>query len=321
MGESIFDQIREWCEQVADRSRFVRIRPERIEPYVGTLLTKTPAPAELDPAHHHVGRGPDTVAFILMLDAVNFGSGYFPHLKKRPGMSGYFTVASSLNDYFLRNGPPPPERLATWSAADCCDIFGQERENETAFELMSLFAAALNDLGRLLEDRFEGQYARLVEEAEESAEGLVRILASMPYYRDVQRYGDLDVPFYKRGQLTAADLSLALHGRGLGRFRDLEQLTIFADNLVPHVLRLDGILKYDPGLLARIDREELIEAGSAEEIEIRACAVAAVERIRAEVARRGSDLTSMELDYRLWNRGQGASYKARPRHRCRCVFY
>jgi hypothetical protein len=28
-----------------------------------------------------------------------------------------------------------------------------------------------------------------------------------------------------------------------------------------------------------------------------------------------------QLDYVLWNRGQAAQYKARPRHRTRTVFY
>ena len=37
---------------------------------------------------------------MLVLDSINFGSGWFPTLRKRPGMSGYFTVASSL-DRFL----------------------------------------------------------------------------------------------------------------------------------------------------------------------------------------------------------------------------
>ena len=60
---------------------------------------------------------------------------------------------------------------------------------------------------------------------------------------------------------------------------------MFADNLVPHVLRLDGILRFDPELVARIDREELIEHGSAEEVEIRACAVHAVELLVAAVRR------------------------------------
>ena len=50
--------------------------------------------------------------------------------------------------------------------------------------------------------------------------------------------------YYERAQLAAADLSLAFDGRGLGRFDDLQNLTIFADNLVPHVLRVDNILIY-----------------------------------------------------------------------------
>ena len=58
---------------------------------------------------------------------------------------------------------------------------------------------------------------------------------------------------------------------------------MFADNLVPHVLRLDGVLWFDPELVARIERGELIEHGSPEEVEIRACAVHAVELIVAAV--------------------------------------
>ena len=60
---------------------------------------------------------------------------------------------------------------------------------------------------------------------------------------------------------------------------------MFADNLVPHVLRLDGILVFDPELVGRIERDELIEPDSPEEIEIRAGAVHAVELIVAATAR------------------------------------
>ena len=102
---------------------------------------------------------------------------------------------------------------------------------------------------------------------------------------------------------------------------DLDRLTIFADNLVPHVLRLDGVLEYDPQLVARIEREELIPAGSPEELEIRACALHAVELL-TEALRQGSEpVSAMQLDYVLWNRGQEAAYKARPRHRTRTVYY
>ena len=143
----------------------------------------------------------------------------------------------------------------------------------------------------------------------------------MIFFRDVQRYGDLEVPFYKRAQLAAADLSLAFDGESLGRFNDLDQLTIFADNLVPHVLRIDGVLRYDDSLLRRIEAGELIPCGSREEIEIRASAVHSAELICHALASKGTKARSIDIDYLLWNRGQQPEYKAHPRHRTRTVFY
>ena len=74
-------------------------------------------------------------------------------------------------------------------------------------------------------------------------------------------------------------------------------------------------------LLQRIEREELIPAGSAEEIEIRACGVHAAELIVERLHSRAPDVRATDLDHLLWMRGSGAGYKARPRHRTRCAFY
>jgi hypothetical protein len=82
-------------------------------------------------------------------------------------------------------------------------------------------------------------------------------------------------------------------------------------------LRTDGVLRFDPGLIERIERGELIEHGSPEEVEIRACALHAVELIVAE--RPGT--RSSDVDRLLWNRGQESRYKASPRHRSRCTAY
>jgi hypothetical protein len=247
---------------------------------------------------------------VLTLDAINFGSGYFPKLQKRPGLSGYFTVAAGLKDCYEQCGQLSAEQLQALTALECARIFGQtEAEDPAVAELMGLFSRALNDLGTYVTDRFGGSFRALVDAAEGSAERLVGILAEMPFYRDVG--------FYKRAQLTAADLSIA----GVARFGDLDRLTIFADNLVPHVLRVDGILGYDPRLLERIEREELIAPGSTEELEIRASALHAVELIGMTLRRAGRSVTSMQLDYLLWNRGQLPAYKAVNRHRTRTVFY
>jgi hypothetical protein len=275
----------------------------------------------LDREHHFVGQPDETVAFVLTLDAINFGSGYFPYLRKRRGLSGYFTIATSLTERFRERGPFTAEQLVGLTEAACAELFGQDLEVEPVRELMGLFATALNDLGGYLLTSFDGRFVGLVEAADSSAERLARLLVEMPFFRDVAAYGELEAAFYKRAQLTPADLALSLGGHPYGAFYDLDRLTIFADNLVPHVLRVDGVLRYDDGLAARIDAGEPIVAGSREEVEIRATAVQAVELMVEILSEVDQPVSAHQLDYLLWNRGQLAWYKSRPRHRARSVYY
>jgi hypothetical protein len=322
MKMSITDRVRAACATVAARARFVRVAEERIPAYAAALPLERIMRPEHDAATHYLGHGGATAAFFLTLDAINFGSGYFPHLRKRPGMSGYFTIAASLNDYYQANGPLAPADLARITAEQCAAIFGQDLASAPIRELMEHFATALRDLGRYVGDQCGGSFTALIAAAGGSAERLVELLIQMPYFADVAAYGDLEVPFYKRAQIAASDLWIAFDGRGPGFFADMDRLTIFADNLVPHVLRVDGVLLYDPALAARIDAEQPIPAGAPEEVELRACAVHAVELMVAALRAEGHTVNAMRLDNLLWSRGQAPAYKqAHPRHRTRSVFY
>jgi hypothetical protein len=317
----VLDRIREAAGLVSRRARSVRIDGGRLRVLAAELAAAPPQPSHLDPAHQDLGSAEATLAYVITLDAINFGSGFFPHLAKRPGLSGYFTLATALRERFERKGPWGAEELQGLRAADCAEAFGQDLRVAEAAELMGLVARALADLGAFLASGYGGRFAGPIEEAGGSAARLVGILARMPFYRDVARYEELAVPFYKRAQLTAADLAAAFRGEGPGRFHDLDRLTLFADNLVPHVLRREGVLAYADALARRIDAGELIASGSPEEVEIRACAVHAVERCVEEIARRGARATAQALDYALWNRGQRPEFKAHPRHRTRSVYY
>lgn len=322
MESNVFELVRESCKTVAEQSVHVQIDYSGLATYAKALPLKRIRSPQLDPGCHYLGHGEGTAAFFITLDTINFGSGYFPHLNKRPGMSGYFTVAASLNDYYQAHGPIAAEKLAVLRAEDCSQIFGQSPDNEPVSELMRLFAKALNNLGSHLLRHFKGSFANMIEAAAASAEVFVKILVPIPFFNDVELYQGIDVHFYKRAQLTAADLSIAFGDQGLGRFHDLHLLTMFADNLVPHVLRIDRILVYEESLAARIDAGDLILAGSREEVEIRACAVHAVELLVQELRQSGQDVKAMDLDYLLWNRGQEPHYKSiKPRHRTRTVFY
>src|SRR5439155_22529432 len=168
-------------------------------------------------------------------NAINFGSGWHPHLTKLHGCSGSVTIMTLLRQRFDDAGPFSAEELIGLTPQDSARLFGQ-RLRPPVDELMALFAQSVNDLGRFLLERFGGSFEALVAAAGSSAARLVELLQEMPMYRDVATYRGRPVPFLKRAQLTASDL---------GCFDDLDRLTLFADNLVPHVLRLDGVLVFD----------------------------------------------------------------------------
>ena len=321
MEVNLLDNVRTTCRAVAEKASHVRINEEIISAYARSLPLQNAFSPELDSQSHYLDHGEGTLAFMLTLDSINFGSGYFPHLQKRSGMSGYFTVASCLNDYFEDHGPVSAHQLERMTMAECAKMFSQDLNNPPVNELMQHFSKALNDLGRYLLENFDGRFDYLVAAANASVDRFIELLIKMPYYNDVEFYENVKVAFYKRAQLAAADLALAFDSAGWGHFNDLDRLTIFADNLVPHVLRVDNILTYEKRLLDRINAGKLIPSGSPEEVEIRACAVHAVERLKKELLEAGHRITSCGLDYLLWNRGQQPHYKAKPRHRTRTVFY
>lgn len=286
------DEVRAACARIAESARWVSIDPAELE------HVEPGPPPVMDPGPHYLEGSPEDVAtFLLAVDAVNFGSGWFPTLRKRAGLSGYYTVTWAIADRFRADGAWTTAELRAMRTDEIADTLGQSRDHE----LMALYAQALRSLGTFLGDR--GALA-VVRDARGSAQRLAAMLANgMALFAD---HG-----FYKRAQIVPADLALA----GVASFGDLDRLTIFADNLLPHVLRCDGVLHYDVELAAQIDAGRLLPSGP-QEREIRACAVHACELVAARLG-----ATAHELDHWLWNRGQAPAYKARPRHRTRTVYY
>lgn len=297
MALSLPDEVRESCARIAAGARSVTIDLEALE-----ALDAGPAPAA-DPERHLLDAAPqDVAAYFLTLDTINFGSGWFPTLRKRTdhrgnAVSGYFTVAWSVADRFRAAGPWSNAELRTMRTEEIADTLGQPRDHE----LMALYAQALRDLGRFL----DGRHALdLAAASGGSAAAFARMLAGGMALYD-------DRGFWKRAQIAPSNLALA----GVAQFTDLDRLTIFADNLVPHVLRCAGVLVYAPGLAAHIDAGRPLRPGP-QEREIRACAVHACELLS-----RRTGIAPRDLDVRLWTRGQDPEIKARPRHRCRSVAY
>ena len=270
------DEVRAHCAKIAASARHVRIDLEAEFEFGGI--------AGLSHELHFLDGPPEEVArYVFILDAINFGSGWFPELQTTTD-----ALTARLTAHARAEGP--------WRALGTLDAreVGAVLALDPAHRLTQLYARALNQLGAWLAHNPIGA----------TASDLARRLTQMPFFQDTG--------FYKRAQITAHDLHLA----GVARFPDVERLTIFADNLVPHVLRLDGVLRYDDELARMVDAEVELPQGGRHEVEIRACAVHACEQL----ARRAG-VAPATLDNWLWNRGRHPPYSERPAHITRTVFY
>src|SRR6266851_929717 len=216
--------------------------------------------------------------------------------------------------------------LSTMSREDLAYIFrGVQSADGAAEEMIPLFEQRLehvHEVGRVLLERYDGQFAHAVKQAEGSAVKLTLLLAQdFSSFRDVARYRGREVRFFKRAQICVADLHGAFSGRYWGTFSDLDKLTIFADYKLPQVLRHYGLLEYQHSLAERVDKQELLAAGGEAEVELRAATIWACELLRREMSDvAGRVITAVEIDQLLWYLGQNAS-DMRPYHRTRTIYY
>src|SRR5579863_2494966 len=249
-----------------------------------------------------------TVNWIVVLDAMNF---CFWAEKNQPRwtieyhgetLNGYLAEAAALTRAVEEEIPLwDAHYLSNMTEKDLAHIF---RGSQT-IPLFEQRLQNVQEVGRVLLERFDGQFTRAIEQVEGNAVKLALLLATcFPSFNDVTRYRNHIVRFYKRAQICVADIRGAFDGEGWGAFSDFDQLTAFADYKVPQVLRHSGILEYHPALAERIDNQELLTAGSEEEIELRAATIWGCELLRREMAHQGGVLTASEVDLRLWLLGQ-----------------
>src|SRR5688572_14121958 len=135
-GMGFCDDIRRACARVAADARHVRVVEEAVPAYARTLPAASPPAPDLAPG----AADEDRAAFGLQLNAVNFGSGWFPTLTKPPGLSGFRTVEAGLK----ARGPWTAEQLTQVDAAEAAATFGGQ---DPEHELMARFAPALREPG------------------------------------------------------------------------------------------------------------------------------------------------------------------------------
>lgn len=273
--------------------------------------------------HFHDGTE-RTVNWILALDAINFcfwaekDQARWSIEYQGETLNGYLAEAAALKRAVEENIPLwDAAYLSTISQEELAHIF----RGEQSIPLLEQRLNNLREVGRVLLEKYNGQFINAIEQTGRNAVKLVLLLAhDFPSFNDVALYRNHLVRFFKRAQICVADLHGSFQGKSWGTFSNFDELTAFADYKLPQVLRHFGILEYHPSLAERIDNQQLLEAGSEEEVEIRAATIWACELLRREMLRHDCPVTAAEIDLRLWLLGQNSS-DMRPYHRTRTIYY
>jgi len=169
----------------------------------------------------------------------------------------------------------------------------------------------LTQVGERLTDRYDGRFADLVDAAEPrlyaDGDGIVdRLVSHFPSFQDssvvtLDDGSPLEVMFWKRAQLAVGMAYGRFHNQEWFRIEDPGAFTLFVDYNLPNVLRELGVLEYSNHLAELVDSRTMIEAGSREEVELRAATVyAADELIDRLIACRNSPVYAPHLDYKLF---------------------
>ncbi len=310
------------CLKLSEASELVRIDKMRLAEFAGSLVSALPGDMRHTP-HHFIGDAETTAAYFIVLDTLNFGSGYFEHLAPYNGETGYYAVATALRDWFVRDGVPAPSILKTMTPERIGEILGQPRIPELV-QLMDWFARALRELGQFTDKSLDGRFQSLLTLSGHDASDMVDLLCQMPMFQDVAEAGGESIHLLKRAQICVQDIAIAASEDGLSalNIHGLEHLTVFADNMLPFILEAEGVLVYDSKLAQRIQAGEYLGMSSRAELELRANSITACELLRQNLKGKGISTTAREIDFALWNIGDRQSAASPKRlHVCRSWFY
>ena len=166
----------------------------------------------------------------------------------------------------------------------------------------------LNQVGQILVEEYKGDWLNFVKSGPkklyQNGEGLIeRLVSQFERFRDTSIYLGEKVHFLKLAQLAF----WGIH-RELGKYddfyiEDMENMTAFADYIVPVALEKMKIITYSEKLKNKIEQGVLIESDSIEEIEIRAATLFVTAQLTEEINKLRLDdekIIIPQLDFKLW---------------------
>lgn len=166
----------------------------------------------------------------------------------------------------------------------------------------------LNQVGQILVEEYKGDWLNFVKSGPkklyQNGEGLIeRLVSQFERFRDTSIYLGEEVHFLKLAQLAFWGIHRELGKYGDFYIEDMENMTAFADYIVPVALEKMKIITYSEKLKNKIEQGVLIESDSIEEIEIRAATLFVTAQLTEEINKlklEEEKIIIPQLDFKLW---------------------
>ena len=306
--------------EVAAQSQLVAINQLAVQEIARRLVREELVLSPWERERHFFDGTYRTVHYLLVLHALSFclWSPDWTVEYKGKTCSGYWALVVSLRRAF-------GDGVAIWNAKGLARMSEVELSHllrgKSQAPHLEERVDVLREMGSILQVRYAGDFTTGIKEAGGSALALVEQMAeAFPFFRDEGVYQRRTVRFHQAAQSFVASLHWAFGAARWGRFKDLHSLTALADHRLPQVLRGLDVLRYSTDLARAVDGRMPLPAGSPGEMEIRACAVWAVELLRREMEKLGHSALPVALGRHLSGLA-GRLPSLRPHHLCATTSY
>ena len=183
----------------------------------------------------------------------------------------------------------------------------------------------LNNVGDTLVTKYGGDWMNFIEDGPKklyaNGKGLVdRLVRDFKRFDDHSIFENEKVYFLKLAQLAFWGIHRELSKRYF-YIEDMENMTAFADYIIPVALESFGIIKYTYELKEKIDSGILIDKDSIEEIEIRATSIYVTAKLTELInnyKKEEEKIIIPQLDFKIWTDFHADE---RPHHLTKTIMY
>ena len=183
----------------------------------------------------------------------------------------------------------------------------------------------LNNVGDTLVTKYDGDWINFIDDGPkklyDNGEGLVeRLVRDFKRFDDHSIFENEKVYFLKLAQLAFWGIHREL-SKSYFFIEDMENMTAFADYIIPVALESFGIVKYSSGLKEKIDSGILIDRDSIEEIEIRSTSIYVTAKLTELINNYKNEEEKIiipQLDFKLWTDFHADE---RPHHLTKTIMY